>query len=113
MSTKAPSLPAERAIYRDYERNRRLRLAMTLLPIFAVLQGAVFLVSIVVALRVHYVTPYAQLFLLNTGLVGVDALLHALGIRYARQGRVNPATLLVIVPTGITILVPALSYGVV
>jgi signal transduction histidine kinase len=113
MSTEAPSLSADRAIYQDYERNRRLRLAMTLLPIFAAIQGAVFLVSLLVALRVHYVAPYAQLFLVNTGLVGVDALLHALGIRFARQGRVGPATLLVVIPVGITILVPALSYGVV
>jgi signal transduction histidine kinase len=86
---------------------------MTLLPIFALIQGSVFLVSLLVALRVHYVPPYAQLFLANTGLVGVDALLHALGIRFARQGRVGPATFLVVIPTGITILVPALSYGVV
>jgi signal transduction histidine kinase len=113
MSTEAPSLPTERAIYRDYERDRRLRLALTLLPIFAVIQGAVFLVSLLVALRVHYEAPYAQLFLVNTVLVGVDALLHTLGIRFARQGRVGPATLLVVIPVGITILVPALSYGVV
>jgi signal transduction histidine kinase len=86
---------------------------MTLLPIFAFIQGGVFLVSILVALRVHYVTPYAQLFLVNTGLVGLDALLHALGIRFARQRRVGPATFLVVIPAGITILVPALSYGVV
>jgi signal transduction histidine kinase len=113
MSTEAPSLSTERTtIYRDYERNRRLRLAMTLLPIFAFIQCGVFLVSLLVALRVHYVAPYAQLFLVNTGLVGVDALLHALGIRFARQGRVGPATFLVVIPTGITILVPALSYGV-
>jgi signal transduction histidine kinase len=113
MSTEAPSLPTERTIYRDYERSRRLRLAMTLLPIFAFIQCGVFLVSLLVALRVHYVVPYEQVFLVNTALVGVDGLLHALGIRFARQGRVRLATFLVVVPTGITILVPALSYGVV
>jgi signal transduction histidine kinase len=113
MSTEAPSLPTERGIYRDYERNRRLRLALTLLPIFAFIQGGVFLVSLLVALRVHYVAPYGQLFVVNTGLVGVDAFLHALGIGFARRGRVGPATLLVVVPTGITILVPALSYSLV
>jgi signal transduction histidine kinase len=86
---------------------------MTLLPIFALIQGGVFLVSILVALRVHYVAPYAQLFLVNTGLVGVDALLNALGIRFARQRRVGAATVLVVIPAGVTILVPALSYGVV
>jgi signal transduction histidine kinase len=113
MSREAPSLPTERAIYQDYERNRRLRLALTLLPIFALIQFGVFLVSILVALRVHYAAPYGQLFLVNTALVGVDALLHALGIRFARQERVGLATLLVVVPTGITIFVPALSYGIV
>jgi signal transduction histidine kinase len=86
---------------------------MILLPIFAVIQGAVFLVSMVRAFDVHYAAPYQLLFLFNTLLVGVDGLLHVLGIRFARQGRVGLATSLVVVPAGITILVPGLSYCVV
>ncbi|MGO8951627.1 MAG: sensor histidine kinase [Ktedonobacterales bacterium] len=113
MSDQATTLPAERAIYRDYERKRRLRLATTLLPIFAVIQFGVFLVSALLLLRVDYPSPYEQLFIANTVLVGIDSALHVLGIRFARREQVGPATLFVVIPTGLTILVPALSYSIV
>ena len=111
-SDTAATPSAERSIYRDYEQSRRLRLAITLLPIFAIIQFGVFLVSILLVLRVHYASPYEQLFIANTALVGLDALLHAVGIRFARRGEVNPATLLVVLPTGLTLLLPSLSYSV-
>ncbi len=113
MSDASTALGAERTIFLDYERRRRLRLAQTLLPIFAVIQFGVFLVSILLLLRVHYAPPYEQLFMANTGLVGLDALLHALGIRFARREQVGPATLCVVIPTAATLLVPPLSYGIV
>jgi signal transduction histidine kinase len=109
-TSTASTLAAERAIYRDYERLRRLRLASTLLPIFALIQFGVFLASIALLLRVQYVAPYEQLFAINTGVVGIDAALHALGIRYARRERVTLSMLCLVVPTGITIIEPAISY---
>jgi signal transduction histidine kinase len=112
MIEPAPAVTSdsEREIYRDYERSRRLQLARILLPIFAVVQGAVFVVSVVFVFEVHYGSPIAQIFIFNTALVGVDALLHALGLRFVRQGRVGPATIFVILPIGLTVIVPLLVY---
>ncbi|HEU5437658.1 MAG TPA: HAMP domain-containing sensor histidine kinase [Ktedonobacterales bacterium] len=112
MIEPAPAVTSgsEREIYRDYERRRRLQLARILLPIFALVQGAVFVVSVVFVFEVHYGSPIAQIFIFNTALVGVDALLHALGLRFVRQGRVGPATIFVILPIGLTVIVPLLVY---
>jgi signal transduction histidine kinase len=106
-------LPVEQVTYRDYERRRRLRLATTLLPILATVQAGVCLVSAVLLFRVQYTNPYENLFIANTALVGIDAGLHFVGYRLALRGQVGPATLAVVIPTGLTILVPALSYTVV
>ena len=105
-----PASSSEREIYRDYERRRRLHLARILLPTFAILQGLVFVVSVPVYFTAHYRAPIAQIFLVNTLLVGVDATLHALGIRFVRRERVALATIFVIVPLAITIIVPLLVY---
>jgi signal transduction histidine kinase len=70
-------------------------------------------VSVVLLLRVHYTSPYEQIFIANTALVGIDAGLHYFGYRLAVRNLVLPATLAVVIPTGLTILVPALSYSVV
>jgi signal transduction histidine kinase len=113
MSDQARALSSERAIYRDYEHKRRLRLVSTLLPIFAIIQFGVFLASAAAAVSVHYPAPYGLVFLINTGLVGIDAGIHTLGIRYAREERVRLATLCLVVPTGISVIEPALSYGIV
>ena len=106
-------LPVEQTTYRDYERRRRLRLATTLLPILAAIQFGVCLVSILLLFGVHYTSPYEQLFMANTALVGIDAGLHFIGYRLALRDQVGPATLAVVIPAGLTILVPALSYSVV
>jgi signal transduction histidine kinase len=103
---------SEREIYRSYERDRRLQLARILLPILALILFAVFAVSAVFLV----VTPIAPLvrpvFALNTALVGVCALAHLSGLRFVRRGRVVPAVIAVIVPVGITVVVPILAYDV-
>jgi signal transduction histidine kinase len=110
MIESAPTITSEREIYRDYERRRRLQLARILLPVFALVQGTVFVVSVIFVFEVHYGSPIAQIFAFNTALVGVDALLHALGLRFVRQGHVARATIFVIVPIGLTVIVPLLVY---
>ena len=103
---------SEREIYRDYERNRRLQLARILLPIFALIQFSVFLISVLFYFRAPYGPPIRQIFVFNTILVGVDAGLHALGMLAARRGQVTQATLAAIVPVGITIVAPLLVYDI-
>jgi signal transduction histidine kinase len=112
MSDQALVSSPEREIYRDYERSRRLQLASILLPTFALVQLVVFLVSLITLFQAQYRPPILQIFAFNTALVGVDALLHAIGIRFARRGQVTLATICVIVPAGITIMVPLLVYDI-
>ncbi|MGZ3713913.1 MAG: sensor histidine kinase [Ktedonobacterales bacterium] len=100
----------EREIYRDYERNRRLQLAGTLLPVLASIQFAVFLVSVVFSLGAHYGSPIKQIFIFNTILVGFNAAFHALGMRFVWRRQVTQATVSAIVPLGLTIIVPLLVY---
>lgn len=107
----SPTAP-EREIYQEYERNRRLQLARFLLPILALIQFTIFLVSVLFFFRLPYGPPIQQIFLFNTILVGVNAGLHTLGIWYVRHGRVTHATLSAIVPVGITIVVPLLVYDI-
>lgn len=107
----APMAP-EREIYQAYERTRRLQLARFLLPILALIQFTIFLVSVLFFSRLPYGPPIQQIFLFNTILVGIDAGLHALGIWYVRHGRVTHATLSALVPVGITIVVPLLVYDI-
>lgn len=112
MSESAPSLlvVSEREIYREYEQNRRLYLARVLLPVFALVQFAVFLVSMLVLPAAHF-EPQAQwIFVVNTAIVGIDAALHAVGIRFVRHGQVRLAIACVIVPTGVTVIGPALIW---
>lgn len=103
---------AEREIYRDYERKRRLRLASILLPIFAIVETCVFLVSASFLPRTHYASPIEQIFIINTGLLGVCALLQVIGIRFVRRGQVTRATLSVILPVGAVVVVPILVYDI-
>ena len=110
MTEPVTPISLEREIYRDYERSRRLQLASILLPTFAILQGLVFVVSAIFFPLAHYGPPIAQIFAFNTLLVGVDAGLHALGLRFVRRGQVTAATFFVIVPMGLTIIVPLLIY---
>src|SRR5579872_1079945 len=113
MSEIAPPIPpltADRDIYREYERKRQLELAETLLPIFALVQGSVFLVSVIFFLVAHYGPPIAQIFAFNTALVGVDAALHMVGLRFVRRGQVTQATRCVIIPIAVTVMVPLLVY---
>ncbi len=104
---------AEREIYRDYERDRRLQLARILLPILALIQFGVFLVSALFLLEAPYGPPIRQIFVFNTALVGLCALAHTAGLRFVRRGQVMAATISVIVPVGITVVVPILVYDVV
>jgi signal transduction histidine kinase len=104
---------SEREIYRDYERDRRLHLARILLPIFASIQFAIFLVSVLVLLGAHYGPPIRQIFTFNTALVGMCALAHAAGLRFAQRGQITAATFSVIIPVGTTVVVPILVYDVV
>jgi signal transduction histidine kinase len=104
------AVASEREVYRDYERNRRLQLARLLLPVLALVQFGVVLVSVVFLLGARFSPMVEQIFTFNTALVGVDAVLHALGMRFARRGQVTPATLSVIVPVGITVVVPILVW---
>ncbi len=110
MSEPELSIASEREIYRDYERNRRLYLARLLLPIFALVQLAVFFVSVLVLAGAHFEPPILRIFAFNTAMVGVDASLHLVGIIFARRGEVRYATLCVIVPVGITVVGPALVW---
>ncbi len=107
------SVAAEREIYREYERNRRLQLARILLPVLALIQFCVLLVSVLFLLAAHFSPTVRLIFAINTALVGVDAALHALGVRFVQRGEVTPATLSVIVPVGITVVVPILVYDIV
>ena len=113
MSQQVTVDASEREIYRDYERDRRLHLVRILLPVFASIQFAVFLVSVLVLLGAHYGPPIRQIFAFNTALVGMCALAHAAGLRFAQRGQVMAATISVIVPVGITVVVPILVYDVV
>ena len=110
MTEPVSPISLEREIYRDYERSRRLQLASILLPTFAILQGLVFVVSAIFFPLAHYGPPIAQIFAFNTLLVGVDAGLHALGLRFVRRRQVSAATFFVIFPLGLTIIVPLLVY---
>lgn len=110
MSEPVPAHLEEREIYRDYERSRRLQLAGMLLPVLAGIQFAVFLVSIVFFFGAHYGPPIQQIFLFNTILVGVNAVFHALGLRFVRRQEVTGATASAIIPLGLTIIVPLLVY---
>jgi signal transduction histidine kinase len=103
---------SEREIYRDYERNRRLYLARLLLPVFALVQLAVFVVSVLVYLGAHFEPQIARIFVFNTALVGLDVALHAVGLLFLRRRQVGYATLCLIVPAGITIVAPALVWDV-
>src|SRR5260370_40864310 len=107
------SVAAEREIYREYERNRRLQLARILLPVLALIQFFVLLVSVLFLLAAHFSPAVRLIFAINAALVGVDAALHALGVRFVQRGEVTPATLSVIVPVGITVVVPILVYDIV
>ncbi len=115
VSERATISPAERELYRDYERGRRLQLAGILLPILAIIQLGVFLVSAVfiLFLATAYGPTIRQIFAVNTALVGINALLHMAGIRFVRRGQVIPATMSVIVPVGISVVVPILGYDVI
>ncbi len=110
MSEPVLPIATEREIYRDYERNRRLYLARILLPVLALVQFAVFFVSVIVVLSAHFEPPIVQIFVFNTALVGMDAGLHAVGLLFVRRGEVTYATICVIVPAGITIVAPALIW---
>ena len=101
---------SEREMYRDYERNRRLYLASVLLPVFTLVQAAVFVVSVLVVSTAHFAPQAWWIFVINTAIVGVDAALHALGILFVRRRQVWLATLSVIVPTGVTVIGPALIW---
>lgn len=112
MSESGQALPvvSEREIYREYEQNRRLYLARVLLPVFALVQFAVFVVSVLVLSTAHFAPAVWRIFAVNTAIVGIDAALHAIGIRFVRRSRVNKATLCVMVPTGVTVIGPALVW---
>ncbi|MFI5273113.1 MAG: sensor histidine kinase [Ktedonobacterales bacterium] len=112
MDQPAPDTSKEHEIYRDYERGRRLQLARILVPTLALIQFGVFVVSVAFILRVRYAAPTEQIFLVNTALVGACALLHASGLRFIRRGEVTRATFSVIIPAGITIVVPLLVYDI-
>jgi signal transduction histidine kinase len=110
MSQPAPANSPEREIYHEYERNRRLQLASILLTTLALVQFGVFLVSVVFLLGAQYAPTIRLIFAFNTAVVGVAALLHTLGLRFVRRKQVAQATLSVIVPAGITIMVPLLVW---
>lgn len=112
MSEPALTHFEEREIYRDYERNRRLQLAGMLLPVLASIQFAVFIVSVAFFFGAHYDSPIKQIFIFNTILVGVNAALHAIGLRFVWRGQVTQATASAIVPLGLTIIVPLLVYDI-
>lgn len=104
------SVVSEREVYREYEQNRRLYLARVLLPVFALVQFAVFVVSVLVLLAAHFAPQVWWIFAVNTAIVGLDAALHALGILFVRRGQVRIATLCVILPIGVTVISPALIW---
>lgn len=113
MAQQATITSPEREIYRDYERNRRLRLASILLPVLAIIQFGVFVVSVLYLLTARFGPPIQQIFTINTALVGLCALAHTLGLRFVRRQQVTLATLSVIIPVGITVVVPILAYDVI
>ena len=104
------AVATEREIYREYERNRRLRLARILLPVLALVQFAVTLVSVLFLPSAHFSPMVQRIFMFNTALVGVDTVLHVLGMRFVRRGQVTPATLSVILPVGVSVVVPILVW---
>lgn len=110
MSEQALTHFEEREIYHDYERNRRLQLARMLLPVLASIQFAVFVVSVVFFFGANYGPPIKQIFIFNTILVGIDAVFHAIGLRFVWRGQVTQATASAIVPLGLTLIVPLLVY---
>src|SRR5690242_18606306 len=101
---------SEREIYHGYEQNRRLYLARVLLPVFALIQFAVFVVSVLVLPTAHFAPQAWWIFVVNTAIVGIDAALHAVGILFVRRGQVRIATICVFLPTAITVIGPALIW---
>src|SRR5262249_55640223 len=100
----------DREIYRQYERDRRLRLARVLLPIFALIQAAIFLISLLFLLVARYGPPIREIFALNTALLGLCGLAQLVGLCLLRRRQVTAATLCVVLPVGVTVVVPLLGY---
>ncbi|WIG58837.1 MAG: hypothetical protein OJF49_001584 [Ktedonobacterales bacterium] len=104
---------SERAIYHEYERKRRLRLAGTLLPIFAVLQCIVVIVGSYVTIAIYPGAPVVlQVNIFTTIVMGFCAFFYILGVSFARRGHVSRAVLCLLLPMGATIIVPPLAYDV-
>ncbi len=100
----------EQAWYRAYERQRRLRLARTLLPICAVIEILLFGLSTLLLLGANYEPPRLQIAVSVDVIEALCVLAYCAGLLFARRQRVGPAVACVLVPATVTILLPALAY---
>ncbi len=101
---------ADHAWYRDFERQRRLRLARTLLPICIVIEFLLVVLSTLLIIGSPYTAPTLQLAFAVDVLEGLCVLAYGAGVIFARRGRAELAIASVIVPAGVTILLPVLVY---
>lgn len=101
MSEVAFVAPIEREIYRDYDRQRRLRLTERVAPVFGVLLGILFVAATVFLL----VRPPTQQFLyLGYEMLGVCVTLFGVGTFAARRQQVNLAAGSVAVASSLAII---------
>ena len=100
----------DHAWYRDFERQRRLRLARTLLPICIVIEFLLVVLSTLLIIGSPYTAPTLQLAFAVDVLEGLCVLAYGAGVIFARRGRAELAIASVIVPAGVTILLPVLVY---
>ncbi len=101
---------SDHAWSRAYERQRQLRLARTLLPIWAVIEFLLFALSTLFLFEDAYQPPTLQIAFTIDGIEGLCVLVFALGYVYARRGQVGRAVACVLAPASVTILLPVLAY---
>jgi len=101
---------AQSAWHRDYERQRRLRLARTLLPICVIIEFILFALSTLLLLGSPYASPTREIAIAVDVIEGLCVLAFGAGLLLARRGRVGWAVACVIVPASVTILLPVLAY---
>jgi signal transduction histidine kinase len=108
MSAVSFITPAEREIYRDYDRQRRLRLTLRVAPVF----GAVLVIIFVGATIFLLVAPPTQQFLyLGYEMLGVCITLFGVGTFAARRNQVNLAAGSVAIASSLAIITVYASWA--
>jgi signal transduction histidine kinase len=101
---------AEHVWYRDYERQRRLRLTRVLLPMSAIIEFLLFAFSTLLILGAPYTSPTREIAFAVDAIEGLCVLAFCGGLIFVRRGHAGRAVASVIVPASVTILLPVLAY---